>query len=121
VIRLTRKQRFVRSAITSFGFLSGVWVHLGFDPQSWVHEIFRDLLVGAAPQYSQAITVLFFATPIIAACVALLGMYRHAGWFGLLALTLAFYAGLRLDVIGIVLLVIALAIGIFWTRTNRSH
>ncbi len=116
MIRLSRKQRFVRGAITSFGFLSGVWIHLGFDPQSRVHDLLAHLLTSANPEYGHAIALVFFALPIITACAALLGTYRHAGWIGLLSLALAFYAGLRFDVFGAGLLAAALLIGLLATR-----
>lgn len=114
--RLSRRQTFIRETIIGFGFLSGVWIHLGFDPQSFAFAFLQKLLVGAEPQYSQVIIMLFFTLPIILTCVSILGTYKKAGWFGLAAVGLAFYAGYVFELQSIILLIVALVVGFLAAR-----
>jgi ABC-type sulfate transport system permease component len=114
--RFQHKHEFLKSTIISFGFLSGVWIHLGFDPQSFVFSLLQDILLKVEPEYVQAITIVFFALPIILTCIGVLTAYRRAGWWGLLATALAFYAGIILNVSSIGLLAAALIIGFFAAR-----
>jgi hypothetical protein len=114
--RFRHKHEFLKSTIISFGFLSGVWIRLGFDPQSFVFSLLQEIIVKADPDHVQAITTIFFALPIILTCIGVLTAYKRAGWWGLLATGLAFTAGLLLNKTSIGLLAAAIIIGFLAAR-----
>jgi hypothetical protein len=112
----SKKGQFIKQVVVGFGFLSGLWIHIGFDPGTFVYDFLSKLLIHAKPEYTQSITILFFALPIILTCISVLGVYRRAGYFGLFAVGMAFLAGLWLNILSIPLLLGAVVIGFVAAR-----
>jgi hypothetical protein len=111
--RTSHKRQFLKSTIIGFGFLSGLWLHLGFDPGTFVYNFLQKLLIAAEPQYTQTIKVVFLTLPIILTCIGWLGAYRRAGLWGVFAVLLALGAGMLFNPISILLLGGAIVIGFF--------
>ncbi len=111
--QISHRRAFLKSSVVGFGFLSGLWVHLGFDPQTFVFELLQKILLKFEPQYADTIKAVFLALPIIITCTAVLLAFRRGGWFGLAAVSLAFLAGLWLDGRSIPLILLAIVIGFF--------
>jgi hypothetical protein len=77
------------------------------------------LLVIADPQHATIISGIFFAFPTLLTCLAIFFAYRRGGWLGLIAVGLAYIAGLWLDARSVVLLMIALLLGFLAARRIR--
>ena len=114
--RRTMKGRFLKNAVIGFCFLSGLWVHLGFDPGNMVSNFLQSLLLRFDPQHEVIIKLIFFLSPAIITFLTMLFIYRKAGLWGLIAVGLAFLAGTWLDLRSIPLIVVALIIGFFAAR-----
>lgn len=110
------KKLFLKQTIIGFGFLSGLWIHFGFDPGTFVADKLQALLIAVEPQYETTIQGIFLYGPIVLTLFAVFGAYRRAGYFGLLAVLLAFLAGLWLNALSIALLAGAIVIGYLSAR-----
>ena len=111
---------YLKTTVIGFGFLSGLWVHLGFDPQSFVFGILQTVLLKVEPQYASVITALFFGLPIVLTLSSLLGAHSRGGWFGLAAVALAFAAGVLLNATSIPLMIIATVVGFLTARKMQK-
>lgn len=110
------RKKFIRSTVIGFGFLTGFWIHLGFDPQSFVFAVLQKLLIAVQPQYTHFITFVFFALPTFLTASTLLFAYWKTGKLGLFAVALAFAAGVLLNWSSIPLLFGAIILGFFAAR-----
>jgi hypothetical protein len=110
------KKLFLKETVIGFGFLSGLWMHLGFDPSTFVAVYLQKLLIAVEPQYENIIKIVFLYGPIVLTLFSVFMAYRRAGYFGLLAVLLAFLAGLWLNLLSIPLLAGAVLIGFFAAR-----
>lgn len=110
------RRRFIRSAVLSAGFLSGLWAHLGFNPGNIVQDLLEAILVSADPAHVAIITFLFVVIPIAITIIGVLAIYRKAGLWGFAATGLAYLAGLWLDVWSVFLLVVAVIIAVASVR-----
>lgn len=110
---------FLKEAVIGFGFLSGIWTHLGFDPETFVREILESLLVNADPGHAVWIKLLFRYVPLALTLLALILIYRRAGFWGYVATGIAYLAGLWFTLLSIPLLLVALLIGYFAARKSR--
>lgn len=109
--RKSPRKDFIKSTVIGFGFLTGFWMHLGFDPQSFVFSILQKLLIMVQPQYTPLITFFFFALPIVLTASTLLFAYWKTGKLGLFAVALAFAAGVLLNMYSLPLLAAAIVFG----------
>ncbi len=112
----SHKKAFLKEAIIGFGFLSGLWVKLGFDPGTFVRNLLEEILLRADPAHEKIIVLAFTYIPLLITIFAVLLIYRRAGWFGFIATGLAYLAGLVLSIYSIPLLIGALIIGFFAAR-----
>lgn len=112
----SHKKLFLKEAVVGFGFLSGVWAHLGFDPGTFVQEILEKILVIADPTHAPLISLVFRYAPLVLTVVAVILIYRRAGWWGYVATGLAYVAGLWFTLLSIPLLLAAIAIGYLAAR-----
>ena len=111
-----RRTAFLKQAVIGFGFLSGLWVHLGFDPGTFVYALLQKLLVLSDPIHQKWITLGFLILPVALTLSSVYGAYKRAGVWGLIAVGLAFLAGFFLSVASIALLLAAIVIGYFSAR-----
>ncbi len=115
-IKIRRKEvrkRFLKSSVIGFGFLSGIWAGLGFDPGTIVWGWLHGILITADPMHAVWISYSFVFLPTILTAIAILLIYRRAGILGFIATLFAYVAGLLLDARTIPLLIAALIIGFF--------
>ncbi len=110
--RSNARLRFIRSAVIGFGFLSGLWTNLGFNPGSWVRAQLENLILSVQTGYESWIELAFLYGPIVLTALTMLLIYRRAGLWGFIAVGLAYVAGLWLSVVSIVLMAIAFLIAI---------
>lgn len=110
------KKLFLKQTVIGFGFLSGLWIHLGFDPGTFVATWLQHLLISVRPQYESIIKTIFLYGPILLTFFTIFVTYRRAGYFGLFAVALAFLAGLWLNLLSVPLIAASIIIGYFAAR-----
>lgn len=101
---------FVQEFVLGFGFLSGLWIYIGINPESVLINTLSDLInsISPNPMYSFA----FWIIPIIATVASLAWSYFLGGWLGLVAVGLAFLGGIFIgSTFGIILLIAAIIVG----------
>jgi membrane glycosyltransferase len=97
--------------------LSGLWVHIGVDPGSIVAQWLEQILLTVSPENAPWITLAFLYGPTLLTVLSLFFVYRHAGFFGFIAVALAYAAGIVLSFLSIPLLLLAIVIG--WLAARR--
>lgn len=101
---------FVQEFVLGFGFLSGLWIHVGVNPESEIVKAFAQVAEELAP--SSGFSLIFWLIPVIALVASITGSYFISGWFGLVALGLAFAGGIFIDsTLGVILLVVGVLLG----------
>jgi len=111
----------VKELVIGFGFLNGLWIAIGFNPQNEVIKFLQFNLEGLSP----VLKTFFIILPIIlmiGTIITILKVYRSGGLIGIIALLTAFAAGtlvLKDWRISIALLAIAALIGLITFRTGR--
>jgi len=102
---------FVQEFVIGFGFLSGLWIYAGINPESEVINVFADVVKTLMP--NSGFTFLFWLIPIIALIFTILGAFVISGWAGIVSIGLAFLGGIFVDTsFGVFVLVIAIIIGL---------
>ena len=111
------KRKFLKSSVIGFGFLSGLWVHIGINPGSIVAQWLEQILLTVSPENVTWITLAFLYGPTLLTLLSLFIVYHHAGFFGFIAVALAYAAGITLSLMSIPLLLLAIVIG--WLAARR--
>lgn len=114
-----KRKRFLKTSVIGFGFLSGLWVHIGVDPSSVVAQWLERFLLTVSLENAPWITLVFLYGPTLLTIFSLFFVYRHGGVLGFIAVALAYTAGLLLSMISISLFFLALIIGWFAARRVR--
>jgi hypothetical protein len=103
----------VRELIISFGFLNGVWLAIGINPQNVILDFLKTNLENLSP----TMKTVFIILPIIlliGTIITVFKVFHHGGWTGAIAVFLAFAAGytiLKYPQYTAVLLIAAFALG----------
>lgn len=95
------------------GFLSGLWIAVGIDPQAEIFKAFDTILKTLNPD--SGFGFLFFVIPIIILICLILGTYFMGGKLGLIAVTFGFLGGLLIlasPLISIILLFLGMGLGV---------
>ncbi len=106
-------QNLVKSLVVSFGFLNGIWLAVGINPQDELIHFLQPILSGIHPW----IMTLFIILPgllMIGTVITILKIYRRGGIAGAAAVMMAFIAGaviLQNYIVSIGLMLMALIIG----------
>lgn len=109
-------QSFVNVFVLGFGFLEGLWIAVGTNPEAEIIGAVRTVVETLNP--GSEIGFLFFLIPIIALIGTLVTIWFTGGPLGLGAVAVAFIAGLTIisfGVLGALLLIAAVVMGIFAT------
>ena len=103
-------QSFVQEFVIGFGFFSGLWINVGINPETEILNIFSDLMITL--NVGSGFNLIFWLLPIMLILSSLVGSFFIGGWPGIIAVGLGFLAGLLFtNVIGVVLLIIAIILG----------
>lgn len=115
-----KSKKFFIEFIVGFGFLSGLWLAIGIDPQAEIFKILQFLI-----NYffkNQEITfwssMFFYVFPTLTLIISLILIYRKAKWWGFIAVGLGFLAGVSIlasPFLAIILLIISFLLGFFAT------
>ena len=99
-----RNERFVTEFVNLFGFLNGLWIYAGVNPESEILRAFTDLVPGMS-------SVLFWLVTITCAVATIAAAYTFGKWLGLVAILAAFLGGVFIESWGIWSLLIGMGIG----------
>lgn len=98
---------FVQELVIGFGFLNGLWIHAGANPEA---EILKGL-TNLIPEMSG---FLFWSISIALISVSIYVTYFIGGWVGIVAIFLAFIGGITIEsTIGVYLLFGGIILGLF--------
>lgn len=103
---------FVREMVIGFGFLEGLWLHIGFSPDSLLFSSLSSIAKTGGTDF-----LLLFVSqilPILVTITTLAIIYFQGGRLGLLCVGLAFFGGLFIATqFGVYLLLIGMILGYF--------
>jgi hypothetical protein len=110
---------FVQEFVIGFGFLSGLFVNVGVDPEGLIYETLLNALAKINPDIAW-FGILFTILGVIVLIVTILGAYAMGGGIGLVAVFLAFLGGIFIttQIVGVILLIVAVVIGLFIGEMN---
>ena len=102
----------LRELITGFGFIEGLWLAVGINPEAEILKAFTGLLIDlkAGAGYIFLLNIL----PIIAFIGTLFLIYYLGGKLGLAAVACAFLGGLLIlitPILSVILIIVGLGIG----------
>ena len=96
---------FVQESVIGLGFLSGLWIYAGVDPNAEILEAFSAIV----PEMSGLFWLIGVGGTIASIAVA----YWMGKWLGLFAVFLAFLGGRFIDYLGIWPLIGGIILGFF--------
>ena len=108
---------FVFESVLGFGFISGVWVCVGIDPETRLAGVFAGFVDKFAP--GTGLSVIFWLIPTFLMIASLIAAYFSGGFLGLVAVGCAFMGGCLITTkAGIALLVIGILLGFIapWSK-----
>jgi hypothetical protein len=114
----TKSRTYIRQFVIGLGFLSGIWTAIGIDPEA---VIINALGTAVGMLYPDAtVRSLFIILPTILLILSVREAYRKGRLFGIVAVIIAYLAGLTILVSAMSALVLLLAaIVTGWLGTNR--
>ena len=107
-------EKFVQEFVIGFGFLSGIFLAIGIDPEETIIKSIIDLLAQYDPQLAGLYAIIFSIVSVFILIATIIASFRLGGILGLIAISLGFVAGffiLSQTVLGIILLIIAFVLG----------
>lgn len=119
---VSKSEYFVQEFVLGFGFLSGLWIHVGIDPEDELFKALLSIINTLSPNQAPTMSFYFWLLPVIGLVVSIAGSYAMGGWLGLVAVGLAFIGGVFIGPIGILLVIIAVIIGGYApSYKNQEH
>lgn len=105
-------ETFIQEFVVGFGFLSGLWIHIGMNPEAEVIGLFADLTDSLSS--GTGISIFLMVIPFLMITLSVIGAFLMGGWPGLIAVGLAFLGGLLISsMLGVILLFAAIILGLF--------
>jgi len=101
-----RNEQFVTEFVLVFGFLNGLWVYQGVNPEAEILKTFTNLI----PEMS---SLLYWSISILLIGSAIAAVYALGRWIGLVAILAAFLGGVFIESWGIWSLLGGVGIGWF--------
>ncbi len=110
--RKSKTEVTLKELITGFGFLEGLWLAVGINPEAEILNAFTNILVNLGVDTGSIF--LLTILPIIILIVTILTVYSVGGKLGMIAVGCAFLGGLLIlfsPIVTIVLLLAGLVLG----------
>ena len=104
--------------VLGLGFLSGVWTAIGIDPEEVILNTLGTVITAAYPD--PALRTLFIVLPTILLLISVYSAYKKGRVLGIIAVIIAYVAGLSVLVsliTSLILLLVAILFG--YLATNR--
>ena len=105
---------FVQEIVLPFGFLNGIWISIGVNPKTEVLKTLSWIVEAFAPD--SQFGLIFWLIPILTSILYVLASFLVGSWLGLIAVGLAFLAGLTIltiPLLGTLLFILAVVLGFF--------
>ena len=108
----------LRELIIGFGFLNGVWLAIGINPQNFIIDFLKTSLENIHP----ILKIIFIILPIlitIGTVLTIIKVYSKGGMLGAIAVLVAFAAGLLIiknTASSIIILLVAMLLGLITFR-----
>lgn len=109
---MSKNRVILQEIILTFGFLNGLWIYAGVNPETEILKAFTELV----PEMS---SFLFWFISILLTVIPIVAVYRISKGIGLIALLLAFLGGIFIASWGIWLLIVAYLIGLYAPVSKR--
>ena len=107
---MSKAKGFVHEFVIAFGFLSGVWINIGINPETELLNAFAEVMNTLQPD--NQLGFFFWILPIIMIVGSLVATYIMARIPGLIAVGIAFISRIFYTTLfGQILLVIAIILG----------
>ncbi len=109
---MKKSEYFINTFVIGFGFLSGLWIAVGVDPEAEIFNAFSTVINTLNP--NSGFSILFFLMPIIILLGSVIGAFSLGGNLGLVAVGCGFLGGLLIlisPIISIILLFVGIIIG----------
>lgn len=101
---------FVQELVLGFGFLSGLWICVGINPQVIVLKKISDIVMSISP--NPLYSFIFWLIPIVVVIISLVSTYVVGGKLGLVAIGCAFVGGIYIiSTTGIIFLIVGIILG----------
>ena len=107
-----RNENFSLEFVILFGFLNGLWIYAGVNPEAEILKAFTDLVPGMSSVFFWLITIIVTVGTIAVA-------FKIGKWWGLTAILAAFLGGVFIESWGIWSLLIGVGIGWFAPLSER--
>lgn len=108
-----KAEYFINEFVIGLGFLSGLWIAVGIDPQAELFKALNTFLNYVNPE--SRLGILFFLVPIVILFCSIIGAYFLGGKLGLIAVAFGFLGGLLFlasPLISIFVLFLGMVLGI---------
>ncbi len=101
---------FVQEFVLGFGFLSGIWIYAGVNPETEVIKAFSSIIQELSP--NPIYSFLFWIIPIMVTLISLGASFYIGSWIGLIAVFFALIGGIFVSTtLGIICLIIGVILG----------
>lgn len=104
-------KKFIQESVIGFGFLNGIWINVGLNPESEIYNMIASGLSAALPDYGTWIVIAIAFLSFGLLIKSVFSAYNIGGNLGIIAVSLAFVGGVILNTEGFVLLIIAAILG----------
>lgn len=102
---------FIQEFVIGFGFLSGLWINVGINPEAELWKALIEVINSTNPNHG--LGFFFWFIPILILVVSLLGAFLMGHIPGLIAVGFGFLGGIFItSTIGIVFLMIGIILGL---------
>jgi hypothetical protein len=109
---MNKREYFLDEFVIGLGFLSGLWIAIGVDPEAEIFKAFSTIINTLNP--NSGFNILFFVMPILILMGSILGAYFMGGKLGLVAVVCGFIGGLLIlisPIISLIILIVGILIG----------
>ena len=99
---------FVKEFVLGFGFISGLWIYIGINPETEILKTFAEI----AHQLDPNSGFIFWLIPFLMLIASTIGTFALGGKIGVVAVFLAFMGGVFIGSFGIWILIPAILLGL---------
>jgi hypothetical protein len=111
---------FFHTCILLFGFLNGLWIFIGVNPETIVANAFLQTIISILPAYSGLFNFGFALYGLFSTISSIFLTYAMGGWLGIISVFLAFLGGIFITTIGIYLLIFSIICGLIAVLTKSD-
>ena len=114
-------QIIAKEGVISIGFLSGLWIYIGLDPNFLLIEKFAEALGNVNPESAGNIVAFYYLISAIGLIISLIFIYLLGGIFGLFSVFLAFIGGIFIGSFGWIFLIVGYILGLISPDLHENY